>query len=145
MGKAIQERYERKIAEYIHDLHKRFGYNKDHEFIKVKTLFLHHHRITIREFDYMVGRNFKNFISQSKYKDLFTITGTGVIFNEKAKKKNSRSTDIGESSNLQEQHQAGRMTDGGFIILLSEMDSLPALALRRPAFLTFLASLLITT
>uniref|UniRef100_A0A0N5CCN2 Myb_DNA-bind_3 domain-containing protein n=1 Tax=Strongyloides papillosus TaxID=174720 RepID=A0A0N5CCN2_STREA len=82
MKDTIQLGFERKVAKYIHNLHHKLGYDKSHRIFNVKTFFLHHHDIDEEKCREMVGRNFKNFIDQQRFRDLFTIAGTQLTFNK---------------------------------------------------------------
>uniref|UniRef100_A0A0N5C9M2 DNA-directed DNA polymerase n=1 Tax=Strongyloides papillosus TaxID=174720 RepID=A0A0N5C9M2_STREA len=87
MKETIQLGFERKIAEYIHKLHCKLGYDESHGINIVQDYFFHHYKIGEEQFKEMVWRNFNNFINQQKYRDLFTIAGTQMKFNEIPKKK----------------------------------------------------------
>uniref|UniRef100_A0A0N5BE34 Transcriptional regulator n=1 Tax=Strongyloides papillosus TaxID=174720 RepID=A0A0N5BE34_STREA len=57
MKDTIQLGFERKVAEYIYNLHHKLGYDKSHEIFNVKSYFLHHHRIDEEQFREIVGRS----------------------------------------------------------------------------------------
>uniref|UniRef100_A0A0N5C4P5 HD_domain domain-containing protein n=1 Tax=Strongyloides papillosus TaxID=174720 RepID=A0A0N5C4P5_STREA len=78
MKETIQLGFERKIAEYIHKLHYKLGYDESHGINKVQDSFFRHYKIEEEQFREMVGRNFHNFINQQKYQDLFIIAGTQI-------------------------------------------------------------------